>query len=66
MNINLCLILLAYVVTKIKCGKDWSEDQNPEKWYDDAKRNIEHILNRQLNGKIAKNVILFLGDGMGI
>ena len=65
MNIILCLILMAFVVNSIKCDKDWSTDMNPEKWYDDAKKNIEHILNRHLNGKIAKNVILFLGDGMG-
>ncbi len=39
---------------------------NPEKWKFDGKKNIKRILNRKNNGNIAKNIILFLGDGMGV
>ena len=45
---------------------DWSEDISRLKWFDSAKRNIDKMLNRKLNGNVAKNVILFLGDGMGV
>ena len=45
---------------------DWSEDRNPEKWNNLAKKTLENILNRKLNRNIAKNLIMFIGDGMGI
>jgi len=65
MNINnLCLFM--FFANLILCDKNWSNDINPEKWYDDARKNIEHILNRRLNGGLARNIIMFLGDGMGI
>ena len=49
----------------IYCQVDWSNDINREKWFDNARISINKILNRKINGNIAKNVILFLGDGMG-
>lgn len=45
---------------------DWSNDQNPEKWNKLAKDTIDEILSRKLNKNIAKNLIMFIGDGMGI
>lgn len=60
------MLNIALILKQIKCDKDWSEDINPEKWNMDARRTIEHILNRKLNSGIAKNIIFFLGDGMGI
>ena len=45
----------------------WPEaDRLPEKWINNAKQRIDSLLKRKLNGKIARNVILFIGDGMGL
>lgn len=59
------LILLSLVIA-CHCGKDWSDDQYPKKWNDYSKQRIDKMLTRKLNGNVAKNIILFLGDGMGI
>lgn len=56
--LSLSNLVLSYV--------DWSEDKNPNKWNNQAKETLENLLNRQLNKNLAKNIILFLGDGMGI
>lgn len=45
---------------------DWSEDIYPDKWFSNAKDHLEKILTRKPNTNLAKNTILFLGDGMGI
>ena len=47
-------------------GKDWSLDEHPQKWNDYSKEKIDQMLKRKLNGNLAKNSILFLGDGMGV
>lgn len=59
------IILLSLVIAS-HCGKDWSDDQNPKKWNDYSRQRIDKMLTRKLNGNVAKNIILFLGDGMGI
>ncbi|XP_053202603.1 alkaline phosphatase-like isoform X2 [Panonychus citri] len=35
-------------------------------WYNNAKADLESLINFKKNEKVAKNVILFIGDGMGI
>ena len=59
-------LILNMIIAGYFCNKDWSADMNPEKWNKDGLKNIKRILNRQLNGNVAKNIILFLGDGMGM
>lgn len=59
-------IFLILVLFKLSFAKDWSHDQSPLKWNNQAKESIEKILFRKLNKNVAKNLILFLGDGMGI
>jgi alkaline phosphatase len=66
MNYKFVILILINLVNIIVTDKDWSNDVYAERWYDDARKNIEHILNRRLNGGLAKNIIMFLGDGMGI
>jgi alkaline phosphatase len=44
---------------------DFVNDQNPQKWNDQAKETIETLLKTKLNQNVAKNLIIFLGDGMG-
>ncbi|CAF2891681.1 unnamed protein product [Rotaria sp. Silwood2] len=45
---------------------DWSIEKNASFWHEQARLAIEQSLARKENTRVAKNVILFLGDGMGI
>lgn len=65
-KIILLLFLISPVIISIKCDKDWSDDMKPEKWNKNGKDNIDRILNRKLNTKVAKNILFYLGDGMGM
>ena len=60
--------IIGVLVIKINASRfEWpEEDKTPEKWINNAKETINSLLNRKLNGNIAKNLIMFLGDGMGI
>jgi alkaline phosphatase len=60
LGILFCLHLIIFV----NC--DWSRDQQEVRWNSEASKTIDEILNHQINKNVAKNVILFLGDGMGI
>ena len=42
------------------------DDQTPEKWNEMAEQKLHDLLNRKSNKNIAKNIILFVGDGMSI
>uniref|UniRef100_A0A8C7YZT3 Alkaline phosphatase n=1 Tax=Oryzias sinensis TaxID=183150 RepID=A0A8C7YZT3_9TELE len=42
------------------------EEENPEFWRAQAKQTLQSVLDRKLNTKVAKNILFFLGDGMGI
>jgi alkaline phosphatase len=42
------------------------DDQEPERWMKSAKETIDQVLVKKKNHGLAKNVILFLGDGMGM
>lgn len=64
-KIILLLFLISLVIISIKCDKDWSDDMKPEKWNKNGKDNIDRILKRKLNTKVAKNILFYLGDGMG-
>jgi alkaline phosphatase len=45
---------------------DWSDDMNAYTWHKKARDTLNTQLNRKLNKNIAKNLILYLGDGMGL
>jgi alkaline phosphatase len=45
---------------------EWSVERNPAFWRDQARSSIDEQLKRRDNTKVAKNVIIFLGDGMGL
>ncbi|XP_030632672.1 alkaline phosphatase-like [Chanos chanos] len=53
------LVLLASIVASL-------EEENPEFWRTQAQETLQAALNRKLNTNVAKNIVLFLGDGMGI
>ncbi|XP_068441942.1 alkaline phosphatase, tissue-nonspecific isozyme [Clinocottus analis] len=42
------------------------EEENPEFWRSQARRTLQSALDRKLNTNVAKNILFFLGDGMGI
>ena len=60
------LFLNWLLIVKSLCAVDITEDINPQKWKDYSKKRLEATLAKKVNGNIAKNTILFLGDGMGV
>uniref|UniRef100_UPI0037E90573 alkaline phosphatase, tissue-nonspecific isozyme n=1 Tax=Semicossyphus pulcher TaxID=241346 RepID=UPI0037E90573 len=42
------------------------EEENPEFWRTQARKTLQSALDRKLNTNVAKNILFFLGDGMGI
>lgn len=65
-NSTLLLGAILVILSAVECSKDWTEDMFSYKWNDYSRKRIDSMLSRQLNGNVAKNVILYLGDGMGI
>ncbi|XP_063060386.1 alkaline phosphatase, tissue-nonspecific isozyme [Engraulis encrasicolus] len=56
----LCLLLVAHSTLAAV------EEENPEFWRSMARDDLNAALNRKLNTNVAKNIMLFLGDGMGV
>src|SRR6218665_151489 len=63
-----CLICKIPVTVKtaftiiVNCLLDsWRRD-----WFQEAQRSLEETLSNGMNTNVAKNVIFFLGDGMGV
>ncbi|XP_051966691.1 alkaline phosphatase, tissue-nonspecific isozyme [Xyrauchen texanus] len=42
------------------------EEENPEFWRSSAQNTLRSALDRKLNTNVARNIVLFLGDGMGV
>nr|XP_029529932.1 alkaline phosphatase, placental type-like [Oncorhynchus nerka] len=58
--VALCLLgVLGSITAKV-------EEENPEFWRAQGAKALQAALNRKLNTNVAKNIMLFLGDGMGI
>lgn len=58
--LTLCLLLLSGPSSaKV-------EEENPEFWRSQARTSLQSVLDRKLNTNVAKNIVFFLGDGMGI
>ena len=60
------LFIIVTIFLNVNASRDWSNDKKPERWNKYASDKIRKILNRDINGNVAKNIILFLGDGMGL
>jgi hypothetical protein len=65
-NNLLNIAVLYFIFANCSFCADWSQDVLPNKWNTYARNKLDEILNRKINKKIAKNVVLFIGDGMGI
>ncbi|CAH1240806.1 ALPL [Branchiostoma lanceolatum] len=63
-----------FVLVVAACWSSWAaicysqtdEEKRPEYWNDQAWRDIQDVLNLQPKTGVAKNLVLFLGDGMGV
>ncbi|XP_044537067.1 alkaline phosphatase, tissue-nonspecific isozyme-like [Gracilinanus agilis] len=61
------MLLLFLSLLAGTCLSSLVQEKNPEYWRAQAQQTLHHALERQkLNTNVAKNVILFLGDGMGV
>nr|UHN91762.1 AKP3 [Brachionus rotundiformis] len=60
------IIVVLLLSNFVYCYVDWSSDKDPQKWNNHAKQTLENLLNKKINKNVAKNIIIFLGDGMGI
>uniref|UniRef100_A0A4W5PBI3 Alkaline phosphatase n=1 Tax=Hucho hucho TaxID=62062 RepID=A0A4W5PBI3_9TELE len=54
------------MLLKSMCVSGPVEEENPEFWRAQGAKALQAALNRKLNTNVAKNIMLFLGDGMGI
>ena len=49
------------------CGRiNWSIEKNALFWKEQGQKSVEEALKVRENTRIAKNIILFVGDGMGV
>ncbi|CAF3293041.1 unnamed protein product [Rotaria socialis] len=65
------LLLIVYFILSnhnfVNGGRtEWTIEKTASFWKEHGRLSIEEALKRRENTKIAKNVILFLGDGMGM
>lgn len=55
------------LVNAVDAGrKDWTIEKNASFWREQARLAIDERLKTRENTRVAKNVIMFLGDGMGV
>jgi beta-lactamase class D len=57
------LIFIVLMVTVVLADKNWTSDKDPNKWLKYSKKRLNESLNRRVNNKKAKNIVLFIGDG---
>jgi alkaline phosphatase len=63
--LNLVVLLIGEQLTD--AGRiEWSVEKLSSFWNEQARLSIDEALQRRDNTRLAKNVILFLGDGMGV
>ncbi|KAK2881719.1 hypothetical protein QQF64_008156 [Cirrhinus molitorella] len=58
--------ILCYLLPLLSMSYGSVEEENPEFWRSSAQNTLRSALSRTLNTNVAKNVVLFLGDGMGV
>ncbi|XP_023677268.2 alkaline phosphatase, tissue-nonspecific isozyme isoform X2 [Paramormyrops kingsleyae] len=64
-TLHFCLLYLFLLATSGHCAAP-AEEENPEFWRKLAKDALHSAINQKLNTNVAKNIVLFLGDGMGV
>ncbi len=63
-NMRFFIILCAIFFTS--ATRSQTKNETPESWYLSGQQELQKILNTQANTNRAKNIILFIGDGMGV
>jgi alkaline phosphatase len=64
---RIILVNIFIIGNLVNAGRiDWSIEKEGSFWNEQARLSIEEVLQRRENTRIAKNVIMFLGDGMGV
>ncbi|XP_067307996.1 alkaline phosphatase, tissue-nonspecific isozyme [Pseudorasbora parva] len=58
--------VLCFLLTLASMTSGSAEEENPEFWRSWAQNTLRSALGRKLNTNVAKNIVLFLGDGMGV
>ncbi|XP_022525197.2 alkaline phosphatase, tissue-nonspecific isozyme [Astyanax mexicanus] len=66
MKVSILCFLLTTGFALVTLASAPVEEENPEFWRAQAQTTLKTSLSRKLNTNVAKNVMLFLGDGMGI
>jgi len=64
LKIRVHLILTVIFFTSTACSQN--KEESPEFWYSSGQQELQEILNSTNNTNRAKNIILFIGDGMGV
>lgn len=59
---------LLFLIVWVVCLLDTllAKNEAPQHWIDDGKRDIQRAWNLKKNYGVAKNTVLFIGDGMGL
>ncbi|XP_066296262.1 alkaline phosphatase-like [Branchiostoma lanceolatum] len=60
------LLVAWWLAMDVICSSQTDEEKQPQYWNDLAWRDIQDVLNLQPKTGVAKNLVLFLGDGMGV
>ena len=60
-SVRVVAVLLLCLVSTSLSQVDWSEDIGNQKWEKYGQERLARLLDRKLNGKVAKNIILFIG-----
>ena len=63
---NYCLMSPALLLSFFVAGMAAEFEESPEGWYVQGARRVQEALQQKPGTRRARNVILFLGDGMGI
>ncbi|XP_072247883.1 alkaline phosphatase, tissue-nonspecific isozyme [Leuresthes tenuis] len=59
-------ILALFLLGTFGCTSGKVEEEDPEYWRSQARETLQSVLDRKPNTNVAKNILFFLGDGMGI
>ena len=65
MKTKVIFLVLIFLFANADSIGEWSGDTIADKWRIQAKNNIDGVLKKRRNTNIAKNILFYLGDGMG-
>ncbi|XDV33141.1 hypothetical protein PO909_003695 [Leuciscus waleckii] len=63
---GVCVSVFCFLLVLASMTSGSVEEENPEFWRSAAQNTLRSALARKINTNVAKNIVLFLGDGMGV